>query len=72
MNTQTTPELQQTIETVKTAKATNLFLADVKTYGSQSQALRALDCQTRDEAITMLAAVQKVSVFKRDGRVVVQ
>ena len=65
-------EIQQAVAEVKTAKAAKMFWADVKTYGGEGAALRALYCQNRIEAITMLAAVQTVSIFKRDGRVVVQ
>jgi hypothetical protein len=60
------------IEQVKRAKATSLYWNDVKDYGSEAHALRALDCTTRQEAIDMLTAVQTVSVFKREGRIVIQ
>lgn len=60
------------IETVKFSKAKNLFQKDVETYGSQAAALRALDCKTVDEALSMLAEVQTVSIFKKDGKVIFQ
>ncbi len=60
------------IMTVKHAKATKLFWKDVETYGSETHALRALDCKTRDEAIDMLAEVQTVKIFKQGGKVVLQ
>lgn len=62
---------QAKIESVKRAKAHKLYWDDVKRYGSEGHALRALDCRERDEAIAMLAAVQRVSVFKYDGEIVV-
>ena len=64
-------EISQAISDVKTAKATALFWADVKTYGSQQRALRALDCQTREEAVKMLSVVQTVHVLKCMGQVIV-
>ena len=60
------------IDGVKRAKATALFWNDVKAYGNEAHALRALDCKTRKEAIEMLSAVQTVSVFKREGRIIIQ
>lgn len=57
---------------VKKAKATKLFWHDVKIYGGESQALRALDCTSREEAILMLARVQNVSVFKLNQKIVIQ
>mgnify|MGYP003333606416 CR=1 FL=1 len=68
----TNNELNQAIETAKTAKATALFWDDVKVYGSKAAALRALDCLNIEEAIEMLKNAVKYSVFKRDGKVVVQ
>jgi hypothetical protein len=65
-------ELQQRVRTVKTAKATTRFGDCVKTYGTEEHALRALDCMSQKEAIQMLALGQTVSIFKRDGRVVVE
>lgn len=65
-------DIESAVESVKRAKATALFWQDVKTYGREADALRALDCKTREEAITMLSVVQKVSVFKRDGRIIIQ
>lgn len=65
-------ELHQTIEAVKTAKATKKFGDNVAIYGTEEHALRALDCLSRKEAIAMLAVVQSVSIFKQDGKVVVQ
>lgn len=67
-----TDEIKQAVESVKRAKATNLFLHDVKAYGSIGNALRALDCRNMEEAVNMLMLVQKVSIFKRDGKVIVQ
>lgn len=71
-------ELQQTIETVKTAKATNRLHELAKTYGSIEQACSALDCRSGsvadriEEAVLTIRLGIKVSVFKREGKVVVQ
>ena len=67
-----TSHMELAVETVKYAKASKLFWQDVETYGSESHALRALDCKNRDEAIAMLATVQTVKIFKQDGRVILQ
>lgn len=64
--------MNEQINEVRTAKASKLFWDDVKVYGSEGAALRALDCRDCNEAIAMLSAVQTVSVFKRDGRIVLQ
>jgi len=64
--------MKDQIEAVKRAKATNLFAQDIKTYGSKTAALRALDCQSTEEAIQMLSAVQTVSVFKYEGKIIIQ
>lgn len=65
-------EIQSLIESVKSAKAELLYWQDVQAYGGEGAALRALDCASREEAIHMLAAVQKVTVFKYEGKLVVQ
>ncbi|MES2367038.1 MAG: hypothetical protein V4563_14275 [Pseudomonadota bacterium] len=65
----TTPEL---IRAVKLAKAETLYWEDVKAYGGEGNALRALDCKDRQEAIEMLSAVQSVSIFRRDGKIIIQ
>lgn len=57
---------------VRRAKATAAYWRDVKVYGSEREALKALDCNSRDEAIDMLTAVQRVSVFKCNGKVIIQ
>lgn len=67
-----TNAIETMVSEVKTAKATALYWHDVSAYGGERQALRALDCISRDEAIKMLSAVQSVSIFKRDGKLVVQ
>lgn len=59
------------VQEVKIAKATAMFWENVKVYGNEGNALRALDCISRDEAIQMLAVVQPVSVFKRDGKIII-
>lgn len=64
--------MNEQINEVKQAKAAKLFWNDVKVYGSEGAALRALDCRNRNEAIAMLSAGQTVSVFKREGRIVLQ
>ena len=63
---------QLMIDTVKFYKARKLFWDDVQKYGGIPQALRALDCETTDEAISMLAEVQKVSLSKINGKVTAQ
>lgn len=65
-------DLETRIAEVKTAKATENYWHAVGRYGTESHALRALDCRNRDEAIKMLAVVQTVSIFKREGKVVIQ
>ena len=65
-------EIKLAIQAVKLAKATRVYWLGVKAYGGEWQALRAYDSLNRDEAIKMLSVVQKVSVFKREGRVVIQ
>ncbi len=65
-------QIQQAVSEVKLAKAERMFWDNVEIYGSERHALRALDCINREEAIRMLAVVQKVSIFKINGRVVVQ
>lgn len=65
-------EIEETIRAVKIGKATALFWDNVKGYGGKEAALRALDCYTVEEAVRMLAVVQEVSIFKINGKVVVQ
>ncbi len=65
-------ELKQAVKAVQMAKADKAFWGDVKTYGGTSPALRALDSISIEEAVEMLAVVQPFSIFKRDGKVVVQ
>ncbi len=65
-------EIEETIQAVKIGKATALFWDNVKRCGSKQAALRALDCVTVEEAVRMLAVVQEVSIFKINGKVVVQ
>lgn len=59
--------LEARIAEVKLEKAARMFENDVKVYGSEANALKALDCHTRHEAIQMLAVVQKYRIFKVDG-----
>ena len=59
--------LEARIAEVKREKAAKIFDADVRLYGSLESALRSLDCENRDEAITMLAVVMPYSIFKVDG-----
>lgn len=71
-------DLQQMIEQVKTAKATNWLHEIAKERGTMVAALDSLDCrfgttaERMAEAVKQLSAVVKVSIFKRDGKVVVQ
>jgi hypothetical protein len=71
-------ELQQTIEQVKTAKATNRLHELAKIYGSMEQACSALDCRSGsmaeriEEAVRTIRIGVKVSIFKMGGKVVVQ
>lgn len=65
-------DTQAKIRFAKLTKATALYWSSVKTYGSESHALRALDCRSRAEAVAMLAEVQPVSVFKCAGEIIVQ
>jgi len=60
------------VKAVKLAKAEKAFDAGVAIYGSVEERLRSLDCKTREEAISMLAVVQKVRIFKANGKVVVE
>lgn len=64
--------ISEVVESVKIAKAEKMYWADVSTYGTEAHALRALDCQNREEAIKMLSVVQPIVVFKREGKVIVQ
>jgi hypothetical protein len=74
----TNNELETAIETVKTAKATNCFHELVKEYGTLANCLNALDCRhgTTSERIAEAIATIKIgvkySIFKRDGKVVIQ
>lgn len=60
------------IQAVKVAKAINKLPEVIRIYGSLSQAIRAFDCIDRDELIKTLAMSQTVSVFKCDGRIIIQ
>lgn len=61
------PALELLIAVVKREKATKMFDRGVPVYGSVEAHLRSLDCETREEAIDMLAVVQTYSIFKVDG-----
>lgn len=71
-------DMKPKIESVKVSKAAALYWQDVRDYGSETNALNALDCrhgttvERRTEAIKMLSAVQEVRVFRRGGKVFVQ
>lgn len=65
-------ELKQAVDIVKRAKATTAYWDSVRVRGRESEALRAFDCYTREEAISMLAVVQKVRIFKRDGKICIE
>ena len=71
-------ELQQTIETVKTAKATNRLHELAQTYGTMDAACNALDCRAGsmaerfEEAVRTIRIGVKVSILKMGGKVVVQ
>lgn len=64
--------LADKIESAKTAAATKMFWAGVKTYGSKGHALRAYDSQTVEEAIEMLKNAVRYSIYKLNGEVIVQ
>ena len=59
-------------KSVKTAKAEKAIDNNVSVYGSESAALRSLDCTSKAEAVKMLAHVQTVKIYKADGKVVVE
>lgn len=63
---------QTQIDAVKRAKAAQMYWDDVRLYGTERQALRGLDCATREEAIQMLIAIQPVKIFKLNGKIIVQ
>lgn len=64
-------DIGREIDRVKRAKAERAFDEGVAAYGSVEARLQSLDCTSREEAIAMLAAVQAVSIYKSNERVVI-
>jgi hypothetical protein len=64
--------LELMVKQVKASKAEKAFDENVACYGSVASCLRSLDCKNRDEAVQMLTTVQKVKIYKLNGKVVVE
>jgi hypothetical protein len=64
--------MNEVINAVKVAKAEKAFDKNVQVYGSESAALKSLDCTSKSEAVRMLSHVQTVKIYKANEKVVVE